>query len=111
MYAYIHSFFRFPSHLGHHESLSRVPCAVQQVLISYLVSMWSYIRVWGLPDGTGGKELTSQCRRCGFYPWVEKIPCRRKWQRTPVFLPGESHGQRAWRATVRRVAKGQPGLK
>ena len=26
--------------------------------------------------------------------WVEKIPWRRKWQPTPVFLPGEFHGQR-----------------
>ena len=34
-----------------------------------------------------------QCRRCGFDPWVRKIPCRRAWQPTPVFLPGESHGQ------------------
>ena len=30
----------------------------------------------------------------GFDPWVGKIPRRRKWQPTPVFLPGESHGQR-----------------
>ena len=30
----------------------------------------------------------------GFDPWVERIPWRREWQRTPVFLPGESHGQR-----------------
>ena len=29
----------------------------------------------------------------GFHPWVGKIPWRRKWQPTPVFLPGESHGQ------------------
>ena len=29
-----------------------------------------------------------------FDPWVRKIPWRRKWQPTPVFLPGESHGQR-----------------
>ena len=28
-------------------------------------------------------------------PWVGKIPWRRKWQPTPVFLPGESHGQRS----------------
>ena len=28
-----------------------------------------------------------------FDPWVGKIPWRRKWQPTPVFLPGESHGQ------------------
>ena len=33
--------------------------------------------------------------KCGFYPWVEKIPCRRAWQPTPVFWPGESHGQRS----------------
>ena len=31
----------------------------------------------------------------GFDPWVRKIPWRRKWQPTPVFLPGESHGQRS----------------
>ena len=28
-------------------------------------------------------------------PWVGKISWRRKWQPTPVFLPGESHGQRS----------------
>ena len=32
---------------------------------------------------------------CGFDPWVGKIPWRRKWQPTPVFLPGEFHGQRS----------------
>ena len=31
----------------------------------------------------------------GFYLWVRKIPCRRAWQPTPVFLPGESQGQRS----------------
>ena len=36
-------------------------------------------------------------RRPGFDPWVEKIPWRRKWQPTPVLLPGESHG---WRSLV-----------
>ena len=47
--------------------------------------------------GASGKEPTCQCRRhkrFGFDPWVGKIPCRKKWQHTPVFLPGESHGQR-----------------
>ena len=33
--------------------------------------------------------------RCGFGPWIWKIPWRRKWQPTGVFLPGESHGQRS----------------
>ena len=31
----------------------------------------------------------------GLSPWVRKIPWRRKWQSMPVFLPGESHGQRS----------------
>ena len=33
--------------------------------------------------------------RNGFNPWVEKIPWKRKWKPTPVFLPGESHRQRS----------------
>ena len=51
----------------------------------------------GFPGGTSSKEPTCQCRRrrkWGFDPWVRKIPCRKKWQPTPVFLPGESHRQR-----------------
>ena len=50
--------------------------------------------------GASGKELTCQCRRRkrrGFHPWVGKIPWRRKWQPTPVFLPGESH---EWRSLM-----------
>ena len=46
--------------------------------------------------GTGGtrcKEPTFQCR---FNPWVGKTPWRRAWQPTPVFLSGESQGQRNW---------------
>jgi len=45
--------------------------------------------------------------RPGFFSWVRKIPWRREWQPTPVFLPGESHGQRSWWATVHGVAKSQ----
>ena len=33
--------------------------------------------------------------RCRFDPWVRKIPWRRPWQPTQVFLPGESNGQRS----------------
>ena len=46
----------------------------------------------------GGKESACQCRRCrrqGFDPWVRKIPWRRKWQPSPVFLPGKYLGQRS----------------
>ena len=38
-------------------------------------------------------RICLQCRRGRFNPWVWKIPWRRKWQPTPVFLPGKSHGQ------------------
>ena len=57
----------------------------------------TYIYIYRLPWWFSGKESTCQCRRCrrhGFNPWVRKIPWRRKWQPTPVFLPGKSHGQR-----------------
>jgi len=43
----------------------------------------------------GRERICLPNRRCRFDPWVEKIPWRRKWQPTPVFLPGESHGQRS----------------
>ena len=52
----------------------------------------------GLPRWVRCKEPVCQCRRHrrpGFDPWVRKIPWRRKWQSIPVFLPGESHGQRS----------------
>ena len=52
----------------------------------------------GFPGGGSGKEPFCQCRRrkqCRFDPWVGKIPWRRAWQPTPVFLPGKSHGQRS----------------
>ena len=40
------------------------------------------------------QRICLRCRKCGFDPWVRKIPWRRAWQSTPVFLPGESLGQR-----------------
>ena len=40
------------------------------------------------------ERVCLQCGRPGFNPWVGKIPWRRKWQPTPEFLPGGSHGQR-----------------
>ena len=46
------------------------------------------------PGGSGGTE--SACSAGGeFDPWVRKIPLRREWQPTAVFLPRESHGQRS----------------
>ena len=66
------------------------------------------------PSGACGKEPACQCRshkRCGFDPWVGKIPLSRKWQPTVIFLPGESHRQKGWGTTVHRVTECQTGLK
>ena len=52
----------------------------------------------GFPGGTSGEEPTCQGRRYNrrvFDPWVRKIPWRRAWQPTPVFLCGKSRGQRS----------------
>ena len=52
----------------------------------------------GFPGGTSGKEPACHCRRHkkhGFDPWVGKIPWRKAWQPTPVFLPRESHEQKS----------------
>ena len=57
-----------------------------------------------------GKESTCQCRRHRFDPWVGKIPWRRKWQPTPVFLPGNPMDRGAWQATVYGVAKSWTNL-
>ena len=50
------------------------------------------------PSGSVGKESACNAEDTGdvdrFDPWVRKIPWSRKWQPTPVSLPGESHGQR-----------------
>ena len=53
------------------------------------------------------KRICLLWRRPGFDPWVRKILWRRKWQSTPVFLPGEFHGQRRLRAIVHGVANSQ----
>ena len=54
----------------------------------------------GFPGGASGEELPASAgdMRCRFAPWIRKIPGggrRRAWQPIPVFLPGESHGQRS----------------
>ena len=65
------------------------------------IFLWSffysrYARGSGFSGSSSGKEPDSQCRRherLRFDPWVRKIPWRRAWQPTPVFLPEQSHGQ------------------
>ena len=56
------------------------------------------------------KRVCLQCRRPGFSSWVGKIPWRRKWQSTPVFCPGECHGQRSLAGYSLRGHKSQTRL-
>ena len=50
-------------------------------------------------------KILLQYRRHRFDPWIRKILWRRKWQLTPVFLPGKSHRQRSLAGTVHGVTK------
>ena len=71
----------------------------QEVVINEECGINIYTLLYmSFPGGTRGKEPVCQCRRhkrYGFNPWVRKTPWRRKWQLTPVFLPGKSHGQKS----------------
>ena len=49
----------------------------------------------GLPWWLRRWNVCLQYGRPGFDPWFGKMPWRRKWQSTPVLLPGKSHGQRS----------------
>ena len=49
----------------------------------------------GFPNGSIGGESACNEGDPSSIPEWEKIPWRRKWQATPVFLPGKSHGQRS----------------
>ena len=52
-------------------------------------------RGWGFPGGSVvKKESVCNTGECRFNTWVRKIPRRRRWKRTPGFLPGKSHGQK-----------------
>ena len=58
--------------------------------------------------GDSDKEFACQwrrCRKCGFALWSGRFPWRRKWQPTPVFLPGKSRGQGAWQAAIHEVTE------
>ena len=59
------------------------------------VDSLNYTSLSEFPKWYSGKEPTCQCRRCELDPWFGKILCRRKYQPTPVFLPGKFHEERS----------------
>ena len=80
---------------GKNWSNSKMPLLSSFFIISRKSSLL-YFNV-GFPGGASDKEPTCQCRldvRDRLDPWVGRISWRRMWQPTPVFLPGESPGQR-----------------
>jgi len=50
-------------------------------------------------------KICPQCWRPGFHPWVGKIPWRREWQPTPIFLSREFHGRRLQSMGSQRATK------
>ena len=48
-----------------------------------------------MPGFPAAQKNSAVMRRLGFNPWVGKTPWGKEWQFTPVFLLGESHGQRS----------------
>ena len=65
--------------------------------VAYLV-ISRPLGILGFPDGSAGKESAGNAGNEGkrrFYPCIRKIPWRRTWQPSPVFLPGKSYGQRS----------------
>ena len=83
----------FICYMSHCEKTTPVKLINIYVSQNYLLPL-----LLGLPWWLSGKESTCQCRRqkrLGFNPSVRKIPWRRRWQPSPVFLLGESHGQRS----------------
>ena len=55
----------------------------------------SIYSIFGFPGGSGGKASACNAGDQGLIPGLGRFPWRRKWQSTPVFLPGESRGQRS----------------
>ena len=62
----------------------------------------------GFPGGSDGKESAHSAGDPGSIPGLVRIPWGREWLPTPVFLPGEFHGQRSQAGS--RVAKSQTQL-
>ena len=113
----------FPDHgflvsrwVDHHYFLPSIILYIYYPIGKHLFLYWFFpiIKHWGIfwymsicthlhcflkvPRWFSGKESACQRRghrRHGFNIWVGKIPWRRKWQPTPVFLLGKSHGQKS----------------
>ena len=76
-----------------HHQFNHLLCSLSRLQASQVALV-----VKKLPANAGDMRLKSN-------PWVGKIPWRRAWQPPPVFLPGESHGQRSLVGYIPGVSK------
>ena len=86
---------------------TRVITSLTRILDTYCKNLLPpkfFCKIWnkalyhillGFPGASDGKDSTCSAGRHRFDLWVKKIPWRREWQPTPVFLPGEFHEQRS----------------
>ena len=63
--------------------------------------------IWSFPGGSDGKESVCNAGEPGSIPGSGRSPGKGMATHSPVFLPGEFHGQRSLRVTVHKVAKSQ----
>ena len=78
--------------------ISKPQFSVSKTLSINLLRNCEVLFLWASQVALAAKNLPTSAgdlRDMGFDPWVRKIPWSRAWKPTPVFLPGESHGQRS----------------
>ena len=91
---------RYLSRYFHHAE-ENLPLEGRQICQGHMVELSSnafvtlYIQILGFPGVSLSKESTYNAGYAGSIPGSRRSPWRRKWQPTPVFLPGEFHGQRS----------------
>ena len=80
------------------DSLPLVPTGkphLYKTVANIIIMLISMILLQAVYGGSDGKESACNAGRPGFDPWVRKIPWRKEWLHTPVFLPGKPHKQRS----------------
>ena len=98
------SLLQYPSIISHEKYIGWISNqnGTFSIWTSVLCSLFCFcvfsdisVGYWRLPWWLRWQRICLQRRRCGFNPWVRKIPWRREWLPTQVFLPGKSHRQRS----------------